>query len=155
VERSCAFDSMGTGLRSSRAFLPEHGHCRVPEDYTGSGIRLQKWCSWQRRLKKAGLLGGDRVRKLDGIGFEWEPYDHAWERGFEALKDWRRRRPDRWPRAIDVLPDGFKLGSWCHVLRKRRKLGRVPGKRIKRLDEIGFEWEPEEAQWQKGKIGFE
>lgn len=119
---------------------------------SGGGVNLRQWCRQQREMNKKGKLSRDRVRKLESVCFEWEPYHDRWEKGFLALKLYRQGHPDRWPRVIEVLPDEFKLGSWCYKQRQRRKQGIVPRARITMLDAIGFEWEPEEALW---RCGFE
>jgi hypothetical protein len=146
VARAGSWEEAFAALKRFRRENPNHWPSTKER---GGGVNLRRWCHQQREMKKKGKLSRDRARKLENIGFEWELYDAAWERGFEALKDWRRCRPDRWPRAIEILPDGFKLGSWCHKQRQRRKQGIVPRDRIRMLDAIDFEWEPEEALWNR------
>ena len=137
-----------------KLFRQEQGHCRPSEDYVASGVKLQQWCHRQREMKKNGTLSRDRLTKLESIGFDWEPYGEAWARGFEALKRFRVANAGKWPRVIDVAPDGFKLGSWCHKQRKLNKWGILPKDRKRKLDAIGFEWEPEEALWRRGFEAF-
>ena len=132
-----------------RRFRDEHGHCRPPYDYCKPGIALANWCDSQRQDRKLGKLSADRVKKLEALGFEWQPVRDYWKRGFSLLASFRNKHPDRWPRAIDVLPNGFKLGSWCAVQRKRWKQGIIPLDEKRKLDAIGFEWEPEEALWKR------
>ncbi len=51
------------------AFHAEHGHTNVPERVNK---RLSFWRDTQREHRKKGVLGADRIARLDEIGFEWE-----------------------------------------------------------------------------------
>ncbi len=57
-------------LASLQAFKNEHGHCRVPGQWSGNP-KLANWVATQRRFKKHGELKAERIAALDGIGFEW------------------------------------------------------------------------------------
>lgn len=39
-------------------------------------------------------------------------------------------------------PNGFKLGIWVSHQRVNKKNNRLPAERVKRLDDIGFIWDP-------------
>ena len=61
-------------------FLQENGHTNVPSNYADS--KLSVWVKAQRRQYKSyweqdsknkkTALSVDRIRRLEGIGFEWE-----------------------------------------------------------------------------------
>ena len=146
VARAASWAGAFAALKLFRQSHPNHWPSARER---GGGVNLRQWCRQQREMNKKGKLSRDRVKKLEGIGFEWEFLDTAWERGFTALKRFRLANPVRWPRVLYVAPDGFKLGSWCAKQRKLNKLGILPKDRKRRLDAIGFEWEPEEALWNR------
>jgi hypothetical protein len=109
---------------------------------SADGFRLGHWCRDQRKARRRGTLRSERMQQLDGIGFLWEPEGSQakWEKGFGELARWRRSRPEVWPTARYVAPNGYKLGSWCHKQRKLRSKGELARARIQRLGEIGFPW---------------
>jgi hypothetical protein len=53
-------------------FVEREGHCRIPRGYHPGGFRLAKWATEQRRRRKAGKLGRDRMARLDRVaGWGW------------------------------------------------------------------------------------
>jgi hypothetical protein len=111
------------------------------------GFRLGDWCLKQRKARRRGTLRSERLRRLDGIGFPWAPYETKWEKGFGELERWRRSRPDAWPAVSYVTPDLYKLGSWCSKQRKLRRKGELARARGQRLEEIGFPWNFKTDLW--------
>jgi hypothetical protein len=99
---------------------------------------LKRWMLTQRQFQKRGELDTERKRKLDSIGFEWQPYSKQWEQMFDALQKFQAeqghcRVPGRWP-------ENVKLASWVATQRARKAAGKLSDDRIKRLDNLGFAW---------------
>jgi hypothetical protein len=52
------------------AYISKHGHCRKPF-HRKEDPHLGDWVTRQRYRKKKGLLKEERIKRLDGIGFQW------------------------------------------------------------------------------------
>lgn len=106
--------------------------------------KLGLWCHTQRLSRKRGTLSKERIRRLDEIGFDWEPQDSRWMRNYHELTAFYRDN-SRWPKRGEGM-----LSVWCNTQRQARKNGQLTKDRIRRLDAIGFVWEydPEE-EWHK------
>jgi hypothetical protein len=112
---------------------------------------LASWVHSQRQKKRLGSLKEKCARRLEEIGFEWHPQTRlalerggyvrhdTWERMFAAVARFKERYGHcRVPRG---RPGNRRLASWVFVQRNKRRAGRLPAERIRRLDEIGFDWE--------------
>jgi hypothetical protein len=127
------------------AFRKRFGHCSVPRCWAENPT-LASWVHSQRQHKNHGELSAERIRRLEAIGFEWQPQTRlemergayarheTWERMFTALVRFKERHGHcRVPRG--------RPGNWVFVQRHRRRAGGLLAERIRRLDEIGFTWE--------------
>ena len=128
------------------AFCKQFGHCNVPANWSANP-RLAKWVHHQRRFRREGKLGENRIRRLDEIGLAWEPYDAYWEEMFTKLAEWRKSHshcnvPQRWVKNPN-------LATWVAVQRQMKKKGVLSDDRIKRLDALGFTWRPVQERWEE------
>ena len=119
-------------------FKQSHGYFKVPKKWDENPT-LGDWCQKQRNVYKSNKLSPDRIKRFEDIGFEWNPLDARWEKMFDALAAYKLAHgncnvPTEW----DQNP---KLGQWCYVLRRSYRKGTLSADHIKRLEEIGFEWE--------------
>ena len=55
-----------------KAYKDEFGDCKVPARWS-INPQLGGWVSRQRSQNKRNKLSGDRVSRLDDLGFEWGP----------------------------------------------------------------------------------
>jgi hypothetical protein len=157
-ERKAQLDALGfdwepydtaweEGLEHLRAFVNEHKHCRVSQQYRSlDGFNLGRWVS-KRRLGK-DMLSPEQIEIFDALGFDWDPITKQWEEGVEHLRAYVReykdcRVPPRYKSA-----DGFKLGTWVTNRRIRKHL--LSPKQVEILDALGFDWDPITTQWEKG-----
>ena len=125
----------------------EHGHTNVPERVNR---RLSFWRDTQREHRKKGLLGANRIARLDEIGFEWEApgragrsreewHEELWKAKLQELVAFK----ERWGHChVPVLwEENQKLGSWVAWQRQRYREGRLEADRVTRLEALGFQWE--------------
>ena len=125
-------------------FSKTNGHCRVPYDMSSEGQKLGLWVNNQRYKRK--ILTPVQIRRLDGIGFSWEPQTESWDAAFAALLEYCKREGHcRAPRGTIV--NGIKLGSW--IYNQRSFKNRLTTERIKLLDSVGFSWDPFGEEWDK------
>jgi hypothetical protein len=120
-------------------FKAVHNHCDVrKEDHDNR--QLSTWVNTNRRARKYGStrLTLEQIRKLDEIGFTWNPFDVAWEEMYETLKIFREKNGHCRVPAIYLKEP--QLGRWVRKQRGNRKDDKLSEERIRRLEEIGFEW---------------
>jgi len=125
-----------------KAFQSRKGHCRVPFRQATSR-ELAHWVSTQRQFYRKMKLSQARIRKLESIDFKWEPGSDGWEQMFEELKAFRRKEGHcSVPRKDRRL---FKLAAWVLNQRRLFSKGKLSKTQIRKLEEIGFEWDPFET----------
>lgn len=126
-----------------KQFKVREGHCKVPRDTSEGIVKLGRWVRAQR--VNQDKLSALRRRRLDAIGFIWDLRNRAWEEGFFALKTFRARKGHSGV-PQDHIEGAFKLGQWVNLQRTRQKNLQVERKR--RLDSVGFIWDPRQAYWE-------
>jgi Helicase associated domain len=99
------------------------------------GFPLGRWVTGQRarsRMSKA------RRKKLNELGFVWNPREGDWENGFGLLQQYKKREGhSRVTR--EHKESGFALGIWASNQRKQKD--KLSKEKRDRLDELGFVWE--------------
>ena len=133
------------GFAALQKFHQREGHCRVRGGNREFGLNLGSWVENQRTRKEG--LTPDQIKRLDNLGFSWDPIAEQWEEGFAALQKFRKREGHcRVPRGSQEF--GLNLGSWVGTQRSQKK--RLTPDQIKRLDSLGFSWDPHGEQWEEG-----
>lgn len=132
------------------AFRNREGHCRVPISHVENGYKLGSWVSVQR--KSGEVMPSERKRRLDALGFDWDPLASAWEEGFAELEKFKAREGHlRVPQRFQT--ERVSLGSW--VGKQRQDKDTMRSDRKQRLDAIGFIWDPRAAAWEEGLSALE
>ena len=135
-------------FRELEKFRKTEGHCRVPRRNQVNGVNLGAWVDSQRRNKDK--ITAEQIRRLDSLGYSWDPHTDTWEQGFWALLQFQKSEGHCRVAAKFTHPvSGFKLGSW--VSTQRLKKSHLSVDKVNRLDSIGFTWDPISEQWE---IGF-
>jgi superfamily II DNA or RNA helicase len=128
-----------------KSYKDRFGDCRVPKNYVENGYRLAVWVRNQRAARYK--LSDERRKKLDELGFAWDPYSQDWDEWYGRLKSYKDRFGDcRVPK--NYLENGHKLASWVRNQRLTRDT--LSEERKKKLDELGFEWDPLTQDWEEG-----
>ncbi len=135
------------GFAHLQAYAEEHGDCLVPDSYkTSDGHRLGQWVGVQRANKDD--LPPERRRRLDELGFVWDPFKQQWEEGFSRLRAYVEEHGDCLVPVELKTSDGYHLGSWSRNQRSQKE--QLSRERRGRLDELGFVWDPHQQQWEEG-----
>jgi hypothetical protein len=124
-------------------FKNKHGHCNVVR---AKNRVLGQWVSFLRYKNKIGKLDADRIRRLEGIGFQWagrgmlgqagSGQRASWWSGFQQLVAFKNKHGHcNVPRATDR-----RLGQWVSNQRHAKKVGKLDVDHIRQLEEIGFQW---------------
>lgn len=134
-----------TGFSALVNFKNREGHCIVPLNHNEDGIKLGNWVSTQRLNKKSPLTE-DRKKRLNDIGFSWDPFGDQWEQGFSSLRSLKEREGNlRVGRKF--TENGFPLGVW--IDKQRQSKSQLSAERLSRLNFIGFPWDPHAEVWEK------
>lgn len=123
------------------AYKATHGHVDVPTDPSNE---LWVWVRKQRQSGGKGLLSQDRLQRLVGIGFNWDPRESKWDEMFNELLSYKAQHgdanvPDDWPTS---------LGTWVGKQRSSKRSGKLSEDRLQRLVDIGFLWDANESRWE-------
>ena len=141
----------------AKDYYTRNGNLEVPYKYkTADGYSLGHWILTQKRVRTGdtpGILSAERIAKLDDIGMVWSGYrDLAWERNFEAAKEYYDTFGNLNVVARYVTKTGLNLGAWIarlRILRKNQSQQRyLTPERIQALDEIGMVWDVADHLWQ-------
>ena len=123
-------------------FRKREGHCKVPARLVVNNIGLGMWVSRQR--KKRDQLTKDQFKRLDSLGFSWDPLAEQWDEAFTELAKFRKRE-GHCKVAAKFSVGTLKLGVWVSMQRQNRK--QLAQERIVKLDSLGFCWDPLSVQW--------
>jgi len=147
-------------------YKQEHGHCNVPRNDIFNGQKLGFWADKQRRFYKEGKLPEDRIDRLNEIGFDWSPkttkasnalraqsmkvdtYQNRWNEKYDLLVEYKQEHGHCSFPTKDIF-NGQQLGKWVDTQRRLYKKGKLPGDRVDRLNEIGFNWSVHDVSWEE------
>lgn len=141
----------------AKRYYEKNGNLEVPKNYkTEQGYSLGSWLTTQRKVRRGeqfGILGRERIEKLDGIGMRWESYkDLSWNKYYAAAKKYYVEHGDlKVP--VSYTVNGLNLGSWISNLRTYRKNGGqssfISEERTKALNEIEMIWDVSDTLWER------
>ena len=133
-------------VRALKAFKKKHGHCQVSQpEHRRYGLGV--WVSNVRTAYHRGKLREDRIRELDALGFAWKPENLCWEGHFVELAAFKRRHGHC--RVPQLYAANLALGAFVAAARQSRRAGTLNRDQIRRLDGLGFVWEPMKSTWNR------
>ncbi|MBI2926161.1 MAG: Helicase associated domain protein [Verrucomicrobia bacterium] len=118
-------------------FKKRFEHCNVSQTspkYAG----LAQWLNAQRRRRRKNTFDPARVRELEELGVDWDPLEATWSQMLARLVQFKEADGHCNPTATTCTDRTLVL--WVYSQRQRRQQGKLDGERIRRLDEIGFDW---------------
>ena len=119
-------------------YIQEQGSPLVPRDYGPLG----RWVDKQRSHYKTDELSSERLKKLNQIGFVFEPQEVQWSERFRELQEYINEYGN------SLVPQDYgTLGNWTQKQRYNYKIGVLHPERVQQLNEIDFVWDVLEAQW--------
>ena len=108
------------------------GNCNVYTDWTDQD--LVRWVHAQREDYKQKKLNDYQIKRLENIGFIWDP---IWENMFFRLTEYKKIHGDcNVP--FDWVQDAVPLGKWVKALRRNYQNRKLNHTQVKHLKEIGF-----------------
>src|SRR5262249_46527791 len=133
------------GLCHLITYKKREGHCRVPGSHMENGFRLGAWVA---RGSHNQTLAKARRQQLDELGLIWDPHEADWEKGVRHLITYKEREGHcRVPQAHKE--NGYGVGKWVNRQRQSKQQETLLEARRQQLDELGFVWDPHEADWEE------
>ncbi|KXZ54089.1 hypothetical protein GPECTOR_5g194 [Gonium pectorale] len=127
-----------TRLGEMAAYVRAHGD-------TGVGFRegddadLARWASKQRADWRKGRLAPGRLEQLSELGFIFDADEAEWVRWFRDLVTFKEATGHASPMPLVTGADMYLI-NWCSIQRIARRSRVLSESRIKRLDDLGFDW---------------
>ena len=110
-------------------------------------------CQSKELERNAGNMRQDRIERLEEIGFVWDFKASNWDQMFGQLCEFKRKYGHCLVPVSKVKgkdDEHRALGAWVQTQRQVKRGTRKSGisqDRIDRLEEIGFVWDPRDADW--------
>lgn len=118
----------------------------VPSDWK-EDPKLGRWVVSQRHEKLNGLLEEDKLKRLEKLGFDWDPKGTVWNERYKELQSYRDINQNCLvSRNSKEHPT---LARWVSKQRSAKSEGRLSSDRIKKLEDIGFSWSIWDDRYQK------
>jgi helicase domain protein len=135
-------------------YYKEHKDLNMLAVYNVNGICLTKWVNEQKQAYRGNRkisLTDEQIRRLESIGIDWRNSDEiAWEKRYNAVKNYFNEHGNiDIPKDI-VLSDGKKIGNWLFIQRRKYRENSLTSEQIRLLNEVGMVWELADS-WE---IGF-
>lgn len=135
-------------------FRKERNHCLVPSKFPKDTrhkpggpllIQLAQWVTTLRREYANDTLSAEKIQRLNALNFIWDAKAVLWEEMFAALATFR----DQYGNCLvpETYEENPQLAWWVVTQRKAYRSGQLEAERISRLNDLGFFWDPLEAQW--------
>ncbi|WP_234018271.1 MULTISPECIES: DEAD/DEAH box helicase, partial [unclassified Streptomyces] len=123
------------GLAAAVRYHTEHGHLKVPVDYTDAyGYRLGAFIAGQRTAHRRNTLTPDWITELDALGMIWDEHEAAFEGNMTLIEAFHTEHGHLAIPAQD--PGGQFLVDQRGLARK----GQLPEARRTRLTALDADW---------------
>jgi hypothetical protein len=127
------------GFHYLQTYANEHKNCRVSDDHvTADGYELGDWVRGQRRRLRDNTILAEQKDRLDAIGFIWDVDAYDWEVGFSHLQAYVNENEHCRVLSTHITADGYPLGQWVKVQRRRLRKNQMTAEQKDRLDALGF-----------------
>jgi superfamily II DNA or RNA helicase len=120
-----------------KEFHKREGHCDVPHKHIEKGLKIGVWIVTQRLRKNNKKLSMERIKSLDSLNFNWDPYTEQWNEAFAALKQFYKRE-GHFNAPYKHKENGIKLRSWIDRQKDKNNLNDY---QIALLNELNFNWD--------------
>jgi Helicase associated domain len=134
-------ESWSDGWEALQRFISHVGHAAPPQGEVIDGFALGWWVTRRRSDYRAGTLSAERAAELEVLpGWQWDPNEHRWHRGFTALAGYVDVQGHAHPVRGERF-DEYPVGDWVRAQRTARGKDRLPAIRAARLESLpGWLW---------------
>ncbi|MFE7628425.1 Helicase associated domain protein, partial [Streptomyces sp. NPDC057509] len=123
------------GLAAAVRYHTEHGHLKVPVDYTDAyGYRLGSFIAGQRTAHRRNTLTPDWITELDALGMIWDEHEAAFEGNMTLIEAFHTEHGHL---AIPAQDPG---GQFLVDQRSLARKGQLPEARHARLTALDADW---------------
>jgi hypothetical protein len=139
--RQPQLQSWTDGLQALRDFISQSGHASPSQHEVMDGFPIGWWVTKRRRDYRLGTLSQAHAADLEALpGWQWDPLEHRWQRGFSALAAYAaahgHANPTRGRRF-----NGYPVGDWVRAQRTARENHRLSAARAALLEALpGWCW---------------
>jgi superfamily II DNA or RNA helicase len=132
------------------SYVSRNGSAAVPQHCVVDGYRLGWWIGTQRQSYRRGTLDAEKAERLQSLqGWSWHATDDTWEEAFRRLKHFVTREGHAMVPVEYIEVDGYRLGQWTAVQRRRHAIGKLANERARRLETLpGWVWDMVAAKQQ-------
>jgi len=117
------------------------GQYNIPYKHKEDGQTLGIWLRVQRTANKNRNIDATKEKKMEELGVVWDVYAQQWEDMYMLILQYEQREGH-----CDVpwkhKEGGQNLGHWLSSQRNDKKTCKLDDDRLRRLEEIGIEWNP-------------
>jgi superfamily II DNA or RNA helicase len=145
------------GFRALQHFVEREGHALVPQArppkrYVEDGYNLGHWVNQQRASYRRGELSSDRAARLEALpGWVWRSEKGSLDRFVAEMEAFSRREGHGRPPTSYVTNDGFRLGDWLQIARRKHRRGKLDPEIERRLEALPrWSWSPGTDSWEEG-----
>lgn len=125
------------GFLEAKNYSEEYGNLSVPKNYrSNTDFPLGIWIQRQRSLYKNNKISEDRIKRLTGIGMNWNPDN--WESHFDLVKQYYEEHGNINISQKEVI-QGVWLGKWIISQKKAMEEGKLTHKQIEKLKTLPME----------------
>ena len=127
-----------------RQFYLLNADRKIPKSHRS----LASWVDKQRSDRDN--LDDNKKELLSEIGFDWDPFETAWQEGFKYLNRYLAANRPRARLPQSLVFEGYRLGGWVSNQRLKKNKNQLDPQKIKALNEIDFVWDQKDADWEFG-----
>lgn len=125
------------GFLEAKNYSEEYGNLSVPKNYrSNTDFSLGIWIQRQRSLYKNNKISEDRIKRLTGIGMNWNPDN--WESRFNLVKQYYEEHGNINISQKEVI-QGVWLGKWIVSQKKAMQEGKLTQEQKEMLKTLPME----------------
>lgn len=138
------------GFEAVLRFASSTGHARPPVDAVENDLAVGRWVRAQRRARRDGSLGAERVARLEALpGWAWDASGTRWEEQFEALRRFAEDEGHARPPS-SARQGSRQVGAWVRIQRRLHADGGLEESHARRLEGLpGWAWDARQARWEE------
>ncbi len=124
-----------TGFECLMQYYEKHKTVTVPKRESFNGYKLGEWCQKVRKLHNEGKLSSEKKIALLEYGFDFSPFDNAWDRNLSAYSEYvEEQNKGHVERSISYK--GIALGEWYARQMRKYSNGTLKPERLAQLRKI-------------------
>ena len=131
--------SWSTRASEALGFHKEHGRWPASSATDPAERLLYQWAKRTREARAQALLNEEQIAMLDAAGFPWDGREATWLEQVNAFMVFRDSA-QRYPAESAPNEEERILARWVARQRRHRLDGTLSESRLKRLQEIDFQW---------------